>query len=61
MDKGPFRCLLTYVRPTLSDKDIPHRKTLREEILKKAKATEVQVKEILKVCTLINANVRTII
>ncbi|KAG2740806.1 hypothetical protein CY34DRAFT_27435, partial [Suillus luteus UH-Slu-Lm8-n1] len=40
--------LLTYVRPTLSDKDIPHRKTLREEILKKAKATEVRVKEILK-------------
>jgi hypothetical protein len=61
VDKGPFRRLLTYVRPTLSDKDIPHRKTLREEILKKAKATEVRVKEILKVCTLINANVRTLI
>ncbi|KAG2102166.1 hypothetical protein BD769DRAFT_1393713 [Suillus cothurnatus] len=30
------------------DKDIPHQKALCEEIVKKAKATEVRVKEILK-------------
>ncbi|OJA11406.1 hypothetical protein AZE42_13443 [Rhizopogon vesiculosus] len=48
VDKGPFRRLLTYLQPSLSDKDIPHRKAVCNEILKKAEATEVRLKEILK-------------
>jgi hypothetical protein len=50
VDKGPFRRLLAYLRPNLSDKDIPHRKVVRSEILKKAQSTETRLKEILGVC-----------
>jgi hypothetical protein len=50
VDKGPFRRLLTYLRPTLSDKDIPHRKVVRSEILKKVQSTEARLKEILGAC-----------
>ncbi|KAJ7448580.1 hypothetical protein FB451DRAFT_1103063, partial [Mycena latifolia] len=32
VDKGPFRRLLQYCRPSLSDKDIPHRTFVRDEI-----------------------------
>ena len=49
IDKGPLRRLLTYLRPSLSDKDIPHRQTLRSAIINKAKLNEVRVKELLKV------------
>ena len=40
VDKGPFRRVLTYLRPSLSDKDIPHRQTLRNEIINKANLSE---------------------
>ena len=49
VDKGPFRRLLTYVRPSLSDKDIPHRQTLRNEIISKANLSEAHLNELLKV------------
>ena len=49
VDKGPFCRLLTYVRPSLSDKDIPHRQTLRNEIISKANLSEARLKELLKV------------
>ena len=49
VDKGPFRHVLTYLRPSLSDKDIPHRQTLRNEIINKANLSEAQLKELLKV------------
>jgi hypothetical protein len=49
VDRGPFRHLLTYLHPALSDKDVPHRNTLRKEILERAKKAEDRVKEVLKV------------
>ena len=33
VDKGPFRHLLQYLRPSLSDNDIPHCTKTRQEIL----------------------------
>lgn len=51
VDKGPFRRLLTYLRPSLSDKDIPHRKFLRNEIINKANLSEARLNEVLKVST----------
>jgi len=44
VDKGPFRRVLTYLRPSLSDKDIPHRQTLRNEIINKANLSEARLK-----------------
>ena len=57
--KGPFRRVLTYFRPSLSDKDIPHHQTLRNEIINKANLSEARLKELLKVrliacCTRMN-------
>ena len=52
VDKGPFRRILTYLRPSLSDKDIPHRQTRRNAIVNKAKLSQVRVKEVLKVIAL---------
>lgn len=49
VEKGPFCCLLTYLRPSLSDNDILHCKAVRQEIMKKAAATEAHLKDILKV------------
>ena len=49
VDKGPFRRVLTYLRPSLSDKDIPHRQTLCNEIINKANLSEARLKELLKV------------
>jgi hypothetical protein len=49
VEKAPFRQLLTYLRPSLTDKDIPHRTKLREEILEQAKAVEESMKEKLQV------------
>ena len=59
IEKGPFRRVLTYLRPSLSDKDIPHRQTLRNEIINKANLSEARLKELLKVrpiacCTKMN-------
>ena len=50
VDKGPFRRLITYLRPSLVDKDIPHRKKLRKEILQRAAVAEEALKQRLKVC-----------
>jgi hypothetical protein len=49
IDKGPFRRMLIYMRPSLSDKDIPHRQTLRNRIIDKANLSEVRVKKVLEV------------
>ncbi|KAG2753243.1 hypothetical protein P692DRAFT_20673071, partial [Suillus brevipes Sb2] len=40
--------LLTYARPGLSDKDIPHRDKVQEEILRRAKMVESRIHEHLK-------------
>lgn len=47
-DKGAFRRLLTYTRPGLSEKDIPHRHKVREEIIRRAKIVESRIRECLK-------------
>ena len=49
IEKGLFCHVLTYLRPSLSDKDIPHRQTLRNEIINKANLSEARLKELLKV------------
>lgn len=49
VDKGPFRRLLMYLRPSLSDRDIPHRQTLRNIIINKANLSKARLKEVLKV------------
>lgn len=49
VDKGPFRRLLTYIRPSLADKDIPHRTKLQKVIIERAKAVEERVKAKLQV------------
>jgi hypothetical protein len=49
VDKGPFRRMLTYMRPSLSDNDIPHRQTLRNRIIDKANLSEVRLKKVLEV------------
>jgi hypothetical protein len=50
VDKASFRRLLTYCRPSLNEKDIPHRTKVRKEILDRAKMVEARVKDKLKVC-----------
>jgi hypothetical protein len=47
VDKGAFRRLLMYTRPSLSEKDIPHRTKVQKEILLRAHAAEVKVREAL--------------
>jgi hypothetical protein len=49
VDKGSFRRLLSYLRPSLLDKEIPHRTKLRTEVLERASAVEGRVKEKLQV------------
>jgi hypothetical protein len=49
VDRVAFRRLLVYLRPSLTDKDIPHRTRLRTEIVNRAKAAQESVKEKLKV------------
>jgi len=49
VDKQPFRRLLTYLRPALGEKDIPHRTKLRTEILSRALALEQKLSKVLKV------------
>lgn len=47
VDNGAFRRLLMYTRPSLSEKDIPHRTKVHKEILLRARAAEVKVREAL--------------
>ena len=49
VNKGLFRHLLTYLQPSLLDKDILHHQTLHNVIINRAKLSEVRVKEVLKV------------
>lgn len=49
VDKGAFRRLLMYLRPSLLDTDIPHRTKLRAVILERATAVEERMKEKLQV------------
>lgn len=48
IDRGPFRHLLKFCRPALSDKDIPHRHTLRAEIIHRAQIAEGKVRQNMK-------------
>lgn len=45
IERGGFRRLLKFCRPSLSEKDIPHRHTLRAEILRRARNAEEQVRK----------------
>jgi hypothetical protein len=49
IDKGPFRRILTYLRPSLSDNDIPHRQTLQNRIIDKANLSKARLKKVLEV------------
>jgi hypothetical protein len=49
VDKGAFRHLLVYLRPSLLDTDIPHCTKLRAVILQCAKAVEERMKDKLQV------------
>ena len=48
VDSGSFRQLLKFCRPSLSERDIPHRHALRTEILRRAEIAERRVRENLK-------------
>ena len=48
VDHDSFRLLLRFCRPSLSERDIPHRQTLRAEILRRAGIVEGRVRETLK-------------
>lgn len=48
MDRGSFRRLLKFCRPSLLERDIPHRHALRAEILQRAEIAECRVRENLK-------------
>ena len=45
MDKKPFRDLLKYLRPSLTEKDIPHRMKIRKEIMKCAAIAEDRIRD----------------
>lgn len=45
VESDSFRRLLKFCRPSLSDKDIPHRHTIRAEVLRRAHVAEGQVRE----------------
>lgn len=47
VDKGSFRRLLTFARPSLSERDIPHRTKVQEEVVRRAEVAEGKVREIL--------------
>jgi hypothetical protein len=49
VDKVSFHWLLTYLRPSLLDNEIPHRTKLCTEILERASTVEGHVKERLQV------------
>ncbi|KAL0958654.1 hypothetical protein HGRIS_014979 [Hohenbuehelia grisea] len=48
VERQTFRRTLKFCRPGLADKDIPHRNTVRAEILRRAKIAEERIKEHLK-------------
>lgn len=48
MDRGSFRQLLKFCRPSLQEADIPHRHTLRAEIVWRAEIAEGTVRGNLK-------------
>jgi hypothetical protein len=48
VDRGSFRQLLKFCRPSLSERDIPHRHAIRVEILRCAEIAEGRVRENLK-------------
>jgi hypothetical protein len=51
IDKKPFHRLLTYLRPSLEEKDVPHRTKLlgaEPETLSRAKAVEKKISEVFK-------------
>ncbi|KAJ8457093.1 hypothetical protein ONZ45_g18454 [Pleurotus djamor] len=48
VDQPAFRQLLKYLRPTLKDDDIPHRNTIRTQVIERAAAVEVKIKAVLK-------------
>ena len=45
VESGRFRSLLKFCRPSLSDKDIPHRRLIRDEITRRAQVAEERVRE----------------
>lgn len=47
VDKASFRRLLMFTRPSLSEKDIPHRTKIHDEILFKAEEAEGRVRKAL--------------
>ena len=49
IDKGSFCCLLTSLRPTLSERDVPHCNKLCKEILLHTETAEVWMKAALQV------------
>jgi len=49
LDKPAFRQLIHYLRPTLPDKEIPHRTKIREEVLARAVEAESKLKASLQV------------
>ena len=48
MDRGSFRQLLKFCRPSLLEQDIPHWHALRAEILRRAEIAEGRVRDNLK-------------
>ncbi|KAF5370479.1 hypothetical protein D9615_009743 [Tricholomella constricta] len=48
IDRGSFRRLLKFMRPSLQEKDIPHRTKLRQEIIRRAHDVEQRVRDRLK-------------
>ena len=48
IDRGSFRRLIKYCRPSISEGDIPHRTTLRADILRRAQIAEDKVRAKLK-------------
>jgi hypothetical protein len=49
IDQSSFCCLLQYCYPSLADSDIPHHTKLQEQIMRRAKQVEEQIKEHLSV------------
>jgi hypothetical protein len=48
VDSRSFRRLLKFCRPSLTERDIPHRHAVRAEILRRAEIAEGRVRETLK-------------
>ncbi|KAF7371689.1 Dimer-Tnp-hAT domain-containing protein [Mycena venus] len=43
VDKGPFRLLMHYMRPSLQETDLPHRTKMTSEVLKRTKKVEASL------------------